>query len=160
MLGDEHHYTLSAINNLGALLIHLRRFDEAEPYLREALEGRRRVLGKDHPTTLTSINNMGALLYNQGRLDEAEPYLRAALESCRRLFGKDHPHTLSSIGNLSILLHRQGKLDEAEKLARELVGERPATDPEHISGKKILDDIDKARKAADKQAPKKTDKSP
>jgi tetratricopeptide (TPR) repeat protein len=38
------------------------KLSEAEPYYREALEGRRRVLGDEHPDTLTSINNMGVLL--------------------------------------------------------------------------------------------------
>ena len=33
--------------------------EEAEPYSREALEDRRRVLGDDHPRTLSSINNIG-----------------------------------------------------------------------------------------------------
>ena len=55
------------------------KFAEAEPYYREALEKRRRVLGEEHPDTLVSINNMATLLEKQGRLDEAELLQRALL---------------------------------------------------------------------------------
>ena len=41
---------------------------DAEHYLREALEGSRRVLGDDHPDTTTCIDNMSDLLVRQGKL--------------------------------------------------------------------------------------------
>ena len=55
MLGDDHPITLISINNMGRLLQNQGKLGEAEPYLREALEGRRRVLGDDHADTLRSI---------------------------------------------------------------------------------------------------------
>jgi hypothetical protein len=48
------------------------RLSEAEPYCREALEGRREVLGDDHPHTLVSVHNLGRLLRNLGQLEQAE----------------------------------------------------------------------------------------
>ncbi len=68
MLGDDHPGTLTSINNMGNLLKSMGKLEEAMPYSRESLEGRRRVLGDDHPRTLTSINNMGLLLHAQGKL--------------------------------------------------------------------------------------------
>jgi hypothetical protein len=47
-------------------------FEEALPYLREALEVRRRVLGEDHPDTLESIDYMDALLSEMGERNETE----------------------------------------------------------------------------------------
>src|SRR5262245_42229026 len=49
--------TLEALNNLGVLLQSRGKPAEAEPYFRDALEGRRRVLGDDHPDTLRALNN-------------------------------------------------------------------------------------------------------
>ena len=62
------------------LLQAMGKLAEAEPYCREALESRRRVVGDDHRDTLQSINNMGLLLHSMGKRAEAEPYLREALE--------------------------------------------------------------------------------
>ena len=50
--------------------------EEAEPFLREALEARRNVLGDAHPDTLVSINNLGAVVKDLGRFTEAEPMFR------------------------------------------------------------------------------------
>ncbi|MFQ5493751.1 MAG: tetratricopeptide repeat protein, partial [Phycisphaerae bacterium] len=43
-------------------------------HLREALEGRRRVLGDDHPNTLASINHMAGLHREQGKLTPKQAY--------------------------------------------------------------------------------------
>ncbi|MCH8153607.1 MAG: tetratricopeptide repeat protein, partial [Planctomycetes bacterium] len=41
VLGDDHPRTLNSINNMGLLLKSQGKFAEAEPYVREALEGNR-----------------------------------------------------------------------------------------------------------------------
>jgi serine/threonine protein kinase len=43
--GEEHPHALIAINNVGYLLQVQGKLEQAEPYYREALERRRRVLG-------------------------------------------------------------------------------------------------------------------
>jgi hypothetical protein len=48
-----------------------RRYGEAEPQLREALQARREVLGPRHPHTLLTQLNMVALLANQSQPQEA-----------------------------------------------------------------------------------------
>jgi tetratricopeptide (TPR) repeat protein len=101
------------MNNMGFLLQGQGKLDQAEPYYREALEKRRRVLGEEHPNTLISISNMGFLLHSQGNFAEAEPYVREALEKSRRVLGDEHPSTLGSIGSLGGLLRAQGKHQEA-----------------------------------------------
>ena len=37
-LGDRHEDTLQSVNDLGALLYHQGKYDEAEPLYREALQ--------------------------------------------------------------------------------------------------------------------------
>ena len=44
---------------MGNLLCRQGKYDEAIPYLVEALEGKRRVLGDEHSSTLWSIATMG-----------------------------------------------------------------------------------------------------
>jgi len=125
ILGDDHHDTLTSINETGVLLQAQGKLDEAMPYLREALEGCRRVLGDDHPDTLGSMNNMGLLLFSQGKLNEAMPYYQEALEGYRRVLGNEHPNTLQSINNLAYVFYSMGKYVEAEGYWREaLEGQR------------------------------------
>jgi tetratricopeptide (TPR) repeat protein len=140
---------------MGRLLRTQGKLDEAESHLREAVEGFRRSLGIEHSHTLISISHLGGVLFEKGKFDEAEQYHREALEGQRRVLGDEHAHTLTSLFHLGKVLYKRGKFDEAEKLVRELIGKRPATDPWHIRGKRILDTIRAARKAADKQASKK-----
>ena len=68
-------YTLSSLMNLAALLRQQGRFEEAEPYLREALQASPRVLGEDHDQTIRATNDLGLVLQKQGKLDEAEQAL-------------------------------------------------------------------------------------
>ena len=87
--------------------------DTAEPLLREALEGNRRVLGDDHLYTLNTIGEMGQLLEVRGRLAEAESHYREALERSSRVLGDNHPHTITLDGRMSDLLESMDKHEEA-----------------------------------------------
>ncbi len=58
---------MTSINNMGVLLQEMGKNEEALPYFREALEGRRRVLGDEHTDTLVSINSRGLLLKSIGK---------------------------------------------------------------------------------------------
>ena len=50
-LGEHHSDTLKAMNDLGWTWIRLKKFDEGEEMLKNALIGRERVIGKDNPWT-------------------------------------------------------------------------------------------------------------
>lgn len=65
VLGEQHSYTLTVANSLGSLLHEAERLDEAEPLLREVLQGLREQLGDKHPDTLTGANNLAVLLYSR-----------------------------------------------------------------------------------------------
>lgn len=110
------------MNNLAVFLELLGRRAEAEPFLREALERRRRVLGEDDPDTIQSITNLGGLMRAQGKL--AEAYGREALEKYRRVLGEEHPSTLTGINNLGSFLLGRGKFAEAETYIREALEKR------------------------------------
>jgi tetratricopeptide (TPR) repeat protein len=150
VLGDEHPHTLISINNMGLLLqaqamlpeaepmrMHVRhsrgpdaqaRLAEAEPYMREALKGLRRVLGDDHPHTIGRIHNLGSLLRDQGRLSEAEELFAETVRRARRalpgnwLIGKylmRHAQTLAALQRFE---QAQVEMVEAQEILAAVLG--------------------------------------
>ena len=72
-LRERHPDTLISINNLGLLYVSQKRYSEAEPLYREALEGMKLELGERHRDTLISTNNLGLLyIENKNFLTGAE----------------------------------------------------------------------------------------
>jgi len=112
-LGPDDQKTLNAANNLGLLLMHQGRYEEAEAILTDTLAREETLFGKDHPETLATCDNMGLLMQEYGRLDEAEPYFRRSLEGHIKLFGEDNPKTLAALNNLGGLYESQAKSEEA-----------------------------------------------
>ena len=104
------------------------KYEEAEPYYREALERGRHVLGPDDPDTLIWTNNMGYVLQQQNRLKEAETYFREALDGRRRVLGEDHRETITSINNVGYLLLEAGRGEEARPLLEEALAGASADD--------------------------------
>lgn len=77
--------------------------DGAEPLLREALAGTRRILGDTDLGTLISVCNLGKLLQDRSDLGSAELLFREALAASRRTLGdnernhaKHHLHSRPS----------------------------------------------------------------
>ncbi len=109
----------AVMNQIAGSLLSLGRSAEAEPLLKDALTGRRRVLGETHPETISSINNYAVVLESLGRLAEAEPLYKDALERYRRVRGDDHPDTITSINNYASVLRLLGRSAEAEPLYKD-----------------------------------------
>jgi non-specific serine/threonine protein kinase/serine/threonine-protein kinase len=109
------------LNNLGMLLMHQGKMAEAESLLRQALEGKRRLVGNDHFSTLTALNNLGTLLANQGKFEEAEAFLRESFDGYRRVLGEDNISTQQTQISLGALKRRQGDLDAAEQIFADAV---------------------------------------
>lgn len=87
------------------VLRELNRPREAEPLLREALEGLDELKGKQHPDALAAASHLsGLLLHLREDLGEAEPLARRAWEGSLRHFGPDHPRSLCASADLGLLL--------------------------------------------------------
>ena len=71
MLGARHPHTLVALSNLAGLLMDMGKLAEAEPLMREDLEGCREVYGATHEDTLFSARNLAEVLDESGRTEEA-----------------------------------------------------------------------------------------
>ncbi len=93
---------------IGGCLSALGRYGEAEPYLRQALQG------VDDPVT---HYNLGLLLAQTGRLDEAA-------QEYRRALARDASYP-EARGNLAAVFVRQGRLDAAARELQRLVAANP-----------------------------------
>ncbi|KAM3100088.1 CHAT domain-containing protein [Phormidesmis sp. 146-12] len=108
ILGENHPYVDTSLNNLAMLYQRQGRYAEAEPLFKQALELNKRLLGENHPTVAISLNNLAVLYQLQGRYAEAEPLLKQALELNKRLLGENHPTVATSLNNLASLYQSQG----------------------------------------------------
>jgi tetratricopeptide (TPR) repeat protein len=104
---------------LAALYRNEKKLSDAEMLLKQAVEGRRRVLGEHHLDTLVSLNNMGLLYLEQHRYSEAETLFNELLEERRRALGPDHPDTIGVWYSLGRLRLEQQQYAEAEAPLRE-----------------------------------------
>ena len=92
-LGPEHPDSLRTLNNLADLLYVTKRYDEAEPMYREALETSQQVLGDKHLETLITMNNFAMLLDATDRNEEASTLSQQAVKEAKQVLGTDHPYT-------------------------------------------------------------------
>jgi len=77
-LGPDHPYTAVTVNDLGAVLFGMGRYEEARRHFERALQIRMK-WAPDHLDTARSLGNLGTLLWKQGTPALAKPYLEQAL---------------------------------------------------------------------------------
>ena len=106
---------LGYMNGYAVLLTKQKRYDEAEPLFKKALEGRRQKLYEDHPETLETKNDLAVLYKVRGDYDKAEPLLLEAVEGRCLKLGETHPHTLESWNNLITLYEAWNKPEKANE---------------------------------------------
>ncbi len=123
---------LEAVSNFGHILVHLNRFDEAEPILNIAAEETARLLGPTHRKSLDARANVASLRQHQGRLNEAELLYRRLVDDYRATIGAKTSEALSAMNNLGTVLEAQNKHAEAERLFRQCLElSREIRGPEH-----------------------------
>ena len=85
-----------SINNLGLQLLNHKRFDEAEPLFRRAVDlssPEKGVLAKGHWVHAVFQSNLANCLAQEGKRAEAEPLINEALAALIASVGEDHPNT-------------------------------------------------------------------
>lgn len=117
-------YTLMlavALSRWSSSLLHIGRYDQAEPLARRGLTLTVAVRGWQHHKTAEALNNLANVYRAQGRLAEAEPYYRAALQTWEASQGADHQSTATATMNLADIVDQQGRHVDAENLLRRAV---------------------------------------
>ena len=120
-LGADDPSTLTAADDVGAVLWYLGRYEPAEEIFVDTLARRHNVLGPGHPDTRASIHNLALLYDSSGRHAEAEPLHLENLKAQRAALGDDHPDTIISIIDLATVYNNQGRYAEALPLLEEAV---------------------------------------
>jgi hypothetical protein len=123
--------------------------NEAEPLIRHALEGRRRVLTADHPDTLRLVRNLCLLEVDRGRLKEADALADEYERGIRCARGPKHPDNVTALSNLGLIRVLQGRPAEAEPFykraaeeARRILGDdHPTTHAAVAEHARILRDL-------------------
>jgi tetratricopeptide (TPR) repeat protein len=116
--GDLHPDTAAVEYNIGSVLLDLKRYSEAESYLRKALATRERVLEPDHLDIAESLIGLGVLWDRQGHPERSLPYQERAV----RIFAAKAPASIgwaTAQNNVAEDLRKLGRYPEAEAHLRQ-----------------------------------------
>ncbi len=111
-------------NDLALTLLDQRRFDEAEPLLREVLAFGRLRENEDEPIRGEAVNNMGSLHLARGEFALAAPLFSEAIDVNCRILGDSHPNIATNLDNLAQALQGKSDLDGALRAYREALAMR------------------------------------
>jgi serine/threonine protein kinase len=118
--GPDHPRTAAALNDLGLFLETLKRYDEADPPMREALAIQERLYGKVHPTVAGTVHSLASLAYFRRRYGEAAELCRRATAIWRAVYGETHMEYGQGLACEATVLLRAGTDPvKAEALLRE-----------------------------------------
>jgi len=132
LLGGDHPYAVTSLNNLATALHAKGECAEAEPLLRDALATFGESLGLNHPQVAACLSNLGALLQDQGQHADAESLLYRALAIKRKTLDPQHRSLATTLHSLGMLLQDQKDYMSAEPLLREALSiRREKLEPGH-----------------------------
>lgn len=141
---QDSHEVWDITNSLGAFLMDIACFTEAESFLRMALELSKQNLEEGHPDIVLSLSNLGAFLSYLDHHGEAEPMLRSALAYAEHSDSQENSHLDFCLTKLAGLLARTNRLSEAEPLIlRALEIREQRLGPNHSDLSPILTDLAK-----------------
>ena len=118
--GNDHPEVAIKLVNLARLNNDLHRPEAAEPFAREAVAIRRKVLGNDHPSLANALDQL-ANAVEMRHPDEEERLRREALAILTHAFGPGNRETARLQNNLGFMLYRRGAYQEAVSLYRPAV---------------------------------------
>ncbi len=131
-----------ARSELGHILSHLGREEEAEPLLVKTLEQARSALGPSHPIVLRSSEYLAGIHRTKGRFAKAAALYQDCLKNARRVVPPDQDIIFSALFNLGDVYIREDKPKEAEILYRRLLEEqRRVQGPKHPSTLSALNNL-------------------
>jgi tetratricopeptide (TPR) repeat protein len=115
-LGSEHPNTANVLNTLAVLYEDMHEYAKAEPFNKEALRIRQKILGPEHPDTAESLNDLAALYQDMHEYVKAEPLYLEALRIRQKVLGPEYPDTATSLDRLAGLYRDMSKYAKAEPL--------------------------------------------
>ncbi len=145
---DQPEIGAALRHTMGNTYAGLGLLDEAEPWLRQALQMRQGILGRGHPDVAASMDDLAKVLMDKGENQAAERLAREALAMRRTLLGNQSVEVAESLNNLGRTLQEQGRDEAAEAqfrqslaIRRKLLGEESAEVAESLNNlASVLDD--------------------
>jgi len=132
VLGPDHKYVASSLNNLAGLYIKEGKYEAAEPLFERSLAIYEKALGPDHPDVAATLSNLGVLYKEQARYSDAEPLFDRALDIFEKALGRNHPDVAPALMNRANLYRAQGNNTAAvQLLERSLAIIELALGPDH-----------------------------
>ena len=111
------------LRQLGQVLVHLGRYQEAEPYIEQSVAGFRK-LGNEANVAL-SIGELAWSVYGQGEFERAEQLMEAAVALLRTTGGAHRPNFM--LGGLGLIACQRGDIDRAAAILAEAVAQAQTT---------------------------------
>jgi len=118
------------ITVLGAVLVALQRYAEADELLRRALDIWTARFGPEHYEVSVCLHNLAVLQQRRGEVDAALLSFREALRIREMVLGPTHPELAVVLNSLAAFHEDQGRTDDAAVYARRaqgLSGREPVT---------------------------------
>lgn len=128
--GEDHGYTLIAMDNLALVYGLSSRWTQAKILREQILEINERRLGAEHPTTLTTMSNLAYSYSNLAEYPAAEALTKRAISLKTKVLGASAISTLNTRINLADLylrttrhLHATQELADIIRVATSTLGE-------------------------------------
>lgn len=120
-LGPSDPMTLESMAQLGKILLHERKSNEAEALLRTTIELEKARLGADNLLTINTENDLGGVLNNEAHYIEAEKIDREVVAQLTRKVGPNNPQTYAARNHLASALDGEKHFGEATILYQDLL---------------------------------------
>jgi hypothetical protein len=102
LLGDEHPYTLSALDRLANVLQRLRKYVEVVELRREEFGLRKKLHGEVSTDTLECLSDLALALENAGDSAGAEAAYEDLIRLAQKLFGQNTEDSIPATGKMRI----------------------------------------------------------
>jgi eukaryotic-like serine/threonine-protein kinase len=121
-----------ALDNIGRVLSHQAKLEDALAYFQRALAIFEEALGPRHPAVANSLDNIGRVLMDQGAVKEALAHHQRALAIFEEALGPRHPAVANALDSIGGALGGQGELEAGlTHLQRALAIREEALGPRH-----------------------------
>lgn len=94
-------------------LYNEKKYYEALPLAKRALELRQKALAREHPLVVSALNNLALVYMAKGKYADSESLYERALAAQEKAHGADSPTVADALENLAWARYGRGKVGEA-----------------------------------------------
>lgn len=120
ILGKEDPLLADALANLGAVLMAMKNYGNAQSQYEKALSIYEKALGEGSLKVCDALDNLGWLNYAANNNGKAESLLQRSLAIKEKNLGPDHTETAQAIESLARFYQRTGKYDKSISLYKRI----------------------------------------